>query len=120
MANQSFYDFIDDQHYQTLKPLWNEFVSETGDGEPIYDGIEELADLGFEPLELARMVFFGKLENWGDDVYLNGYANVESCWNVANSPIDIGYLAEWLEESNHDFYKEWQEEQENEEEEDQE
>ena len=116
MANQSFYNFIAAQDYQTLKQLWNEYVSETGDGEQIFESIEELADLGFEPLALARMVFFGNLQNWGDNVYFNGYGNIESCWSVARSPICVSALAQWLEESNHDFYKEWQWEQEEEEE----
>ena len=101
MTNQSFFDFINAQAYETLKPLWNEYISETGNGEPIYDGIEEL----------ARMVFFGELENWGD----NGYGNLESCWSVDSSPISTLSLTEWLANSNHEFYQEWKEEQENEE-----
>lgn len=116
MANQSFYNFIANQEYDVLKPLWNEYISETGNGEQIFDSVEDLADLGFEPLELARMVFFGNLQNWGDDVYLNGYGNVESCWSVEHSPISVSELTQWLEDSNHEFYQEWKYEQEDEEE----
>ena len=113
--NQSFYNFIASQDYHTLKPLWNEYISETGDGDQIFDSVEELAAIfEFEAVQLARMVFFGKLENWGDDVYLNGYGNVESCWGVASSPISVRDLAEWLEDSNHEFYQEWESEQEEE------
>lgn len=108
MTNQSFYNFINTQDYETLKPLWNEYISETGNGEQIFAGVEDLAEtFEFKPLELARMVFFGNLQNWGDNIYLNGYGNIESCWSVASSPIDIGYLANWLVESDHDFYKKW-------------
>lgn len=113
MTTQAFFNYVNDQDYSTLKPLWNEYISETGNGEQIFDGIEDLAGtFEFEPLQLARMVFFGKLENWGDDVYLNGYGNVESCWSVDSSPISVSELAQWLEDSNHEFYQEWECEQE--------
>lgn len=118
MANQTFYDFINDQSYETLKPLWNEYISATGNGEQIFDGVEDLAEtFEYAPLEMARMVFFGKLENWGDNVYINGYGNIESCWSVDSSPISTFSLAEWLVDSNHEFYQEWKEEQEQESEE---
>lgn len=58
-------------------------------------------------MELARRVFFGDLKNWFDRVYLNGYGNVESCWNVENSPIDVDLLADWLKEQEHEAYEEW-------------
>ena len=116
MTTQSFFNYVNEQDYGSLKPLWNEYVSATGNGEPIFECIEELADtFEFEPLELARMVFFGKVENWGDDIYFNGYGNLESCWSVEHSPISVRELAQWLEESNHEFYQEWQYEQEEEE-----
>lgn len=112
MTTQAFFDFIDEQSYETLKPLWNEYIAETGDGAQIFDSIEDLADtFALEPLELARMVFFGKLENWGDDVYLNGYGNIESCWDVEHSPICVHELADWLEESEHEFWQEWKRDQ---------
>ena len=115
MTTQVFYNHVAAQDYETLKPLWNEYVSETGDGSQIFDSVEDLADIfEFKATELARMVFFGELENWGDDVYLNGYGNVESCWSVDSSPINVRELAEWLEDSNHEFYQEWESEQEEE------
>ena len=107
MTTQSFFNYVTEQGYNSLKPLWNEYVSATGNGEPIFECIEELADtFEIEPLELARMVFFGNLQNWGDNVYLNGYGNLESCWGVESSPISVRDLAQWLEESNHEFYQE--------------
>ena len=118
MTTQAFYYHVADQEYETLKQLWNEYVAETGDDEQIFDSVEELASIfGFEGIQLARMVFFGNLESWGDDVYINGYGNVESCWSVESSPIDVGELAEWLEDSYHEFYQSWESEQEEESEE---
>lgn len=113
--NQSFYNFIAGQDYETLKPLWNEFIRDTGNGEQIFDSIEELASIfEFEPLEMARMVFFGDLQNWSDNIYFNGYGNIESCWSVDTSPICVRELAQWLEDSNHEFYQDWESEQEEE------
>ena len=118
MTIQAFYNHVADQDYSTLKPIWNEYISETGNGEQIFESVEDLAEIfEFEAVQLARMIFFGKLENWGDDVYLNGYGNIESCWSVDSSPISVRELAEWLEDSNHEFYQGWESEQEEESEE---
>ena len=111
MATPSFYNFIADQGYETLKPLWNEYTSYAGDRAQVFDSIEELAETSASsPLELARMVFFGNLQNWGDNVYLNGYGNIESCWSVESSPIIVSELADWLEESDHEFFQKWESE----------
>ena len=108
MTTQAFYNHVADQAYETLRPLWNEYIAETGDGGQIFDGVEELASIfEFEGAQLARMVFFGNLKDWWGDVYLNGYGNIESCWGVDSSPIRVQELAEWLEDSNHGFYQEW-------------
>jgi len=113
MTNPTFFNFINNQDYETLKPLWNEYVVETGNGDQIFDHIEDLVEIfEFEPLQLAKMVFFGKLTNWSDNVYLNGYGNIESSWSKNNSPIVVRELADWLEESNHEFYQEWASERE--------
>lgn len=113
MTTQAFYDHVADQDYETLKQLWNEYISETGDGEQIYESIEDVADLfANAALDLARAVFFGKVESWDDDVYFNGYGNLESCWSVNSSPISVRELATWLEESDHKFYQEWEESEE--------
>ena len=115
MTTQSFFNYVNDQDYETLKPLWNEYIGETGNGEQIYECIEDVADFFAEDtVGLARAVFFGKVENWGDDIYFNGYGNLESCWSVEHSPISVRELAQWLEDSNHEFYQEWQYEQEEE------
>lgn len=108
MANQNFVNFLAEKDYDDLKYIWNEFVGSTGGGEYIYDSVEEFAELaGEDGVELARKVFFGDIKNWGDDVYLDGYANFASCWSVNSSPIDLDVLADWLAEENHDIYTEW-------------
>lgn len=104
---KEFTTYLSDMDFADLAYIWNEYASENGD-EQIYDSIEEFAaNFGAEGAELARMVFFGDVKNWGDMVYLNGYGNFQSCWNVENSPIDLDVLAEWMKDTNHQEYKEW-------------
>lgn len=112
MANQNFKNFLEGKDYDDLKPLWNEYVSDKGGDEYIYDSVEDFAELTCEDgVELARKVFFGDIKNWGDDIYLDGYANFASCWSVYSSPIDLDVLAEWLEEENNEAFTEWKDAQ---------
>lgn len=98
---------LSEMTFADLAYLWNEYASENG-YEQIYDSVEEFAaNFGFEGTELARMVFSGDINNWSDMVYLNGYGNFQSCWNVENSPIDIEDMAKWMKDTNHYEYKEW-------------
>lgn len=104
---KKFTTYLSDMAFADLAYLWNEYASENG-YEQIYDSVEEFAaNFETEGAELARMVFFGDVKNWGDMVYLNGYGNFRSCWNVENSPIDIDELAKWMKDTNHYEYKEW-------------
>ena len=104
---KTFTNYIEDFSFDDLVVLWNEYASENG-YEQIYDSIEDFADLTeTKGAELARMVFFGDVRDWSDYVYLNGYGNFQSCWDVENSPIDLDELAEWMKDTNHYEYKEW-------------
>lgn len=90
---KKFTTYLQEMNFADLAYIWNEYASENG-YEQIYDSIEEFAaNFGTEGVELARMVFFGDVRGWSDMVYLNGYGNFQSCWNVENSPIDIDELA---------------------------
>lgn len=114
MDLQKFEDYLCTLRFDTLVRAWNEFCwGENGSaGDAIYDSIEALHDEGLvDGLELARAVFFGSVESWNDRVYFNGYGNLESTWDLENSPIDIHYLAEWLRDENHSLYEEWEDEQ---------
>ena len=105
---KAFVKFLESKDYSELKTLWNEYASDQNMDDYIYDGVEEYCDL-YDPkaVDVARMVAFGDIKNWGDDVYLNGYGNFKSCWSVESSPIDLDVLAEWLEDENHSAYEEW-------------
>ena len=112
MANQNFKSYLSEKSYDELKSLWNEYASDKDGDAYIYDSVEDFAELtGENGVELARMVFFGDVKNWGDDIYLDGYANFASCWSVNSSPIDFDILAEWLEDEDHEVFTEWKDEQ---------
>lgn len=104
---KKFTTYLQDMAFSDLAYLWNEYASENG-YEQIYDSIEEFAaNFETEGTELARMVFFGDVRSWSDMVYLDGYGNFKSCWDVESSTIDIDALAQWMKETNHSEYKEW-------------
>lgn len=105
---KKFTTYLSDMPFADLAYIWNEYASDKDGNAYIYDSVEEFAaNVETEGAELARMVFFGDVKNWSDMVYLNGYGNFESCWNVESSPIDINAMAEWMKETNHYEYKEW-------------
>lgn len=112
MSSSNFVNYLSGKNYVELKSLWNEYASDKDGDAYIFDSVEDFAELtGEDGVELARKVFFGDIKNWGDDIYLDGYANFASCWSVNSSPIDLDVLAEWLEEENHDVFTEWKEAQ---------
>lgn len=104
---KTFTTYLTDFSFDDLVYLWNEYEIENGVS-VIYDSVEDFANLTeAEGVELARMVFFGDVRSWGDHVYLNGYGNFQSCWDVESSPIDTEELAKWMCETNHQEWKEW-------------
>jgi hypothetical protein len=78
--------------------LWNEYCSEQSNEDEIYDFDEEFFELYFEgrPMEIARAVHFGDIQNWNDNyIKFNGYGNLVSF----NNPLDVmdeNSLIEWL------------------------
>lgn len=106
----TFENYLEQLDFDKLVWLWNEYASEFY-SEHIYNDVEEFASIAEnDGLELARKVFFGKVRSWDDHVYINGYGNFESCWDLESSPIDISYLAKWLKDEDHEVYQEWTDE----------
>lgn len=103
----TFENWLSTLNFDRLVWIWSECATENG--EPfIEDNVESLAENSFiEGIEFARMVFFGNLRSWNDRTYINGLGNLESCWDLKTSPIDISYLAEWLKDKEHEVYREW-------------
>ena len=88
--------------------LWNEFcqMSDNGSqGDIIYADVLDLVEQkGYTGVQTAHRILFGNVTNLYQYAYLDGKENIRSCGSVEHSPIDIGYLADWLEESEH---QEW-------------
>lgn len=108
----SFKQHLESMSFGNLVMLWNEWCDQYGQEDMIYDSIEEFAELCSEDgVKLARKVFFGRVDNWYDKVYLDGYGNFRSCYSVESSPIDIDALADFMKEENHPDYVAWCDEQ---------
>lgn len=104
---KKFTEYLEDFSFDDLVALWNEYASENSMDDYIYDSVEDVAEAtGMEGVELARAVFYGNVKSWNYPVFLNGYANLETLDND-NSPIDIGVLAQWMRDTNHQEWKEW-------------
>lgn len=100
-------NYLKELPFDKLVWVWNECATENGEAF-ISDNMDDLAENSFiDGVELARKVFFGKLRSWNDKVYFNGNDNVESCWDLESSPIDISYLAEWLKDNNLEVYQDF-------------
>ena len=104
---ETFTTYLSDFSFDDLIALWNEYASENSMDDYIYDSVEDVAEAtGMEGVELARAVFFGDVKSWNYPVFFNGYANLETLDND-NSPIDIGVLAQWMRDTNHQEWKYW-------------
>ena len=105
---KKFTTYLNDYLFHEVVPLWNEYASENDMDAYIYDSVEDFSDAtDTEGVELARMVFFGDVKNWLDNVYIDGYGNFKSCWSVESSPIDIELLANWMKDTGHQEYNTW-------------
>lgn len=104
---KKFTYYLDDFSLDDLIALWNEYASENSMDDYVYDSVEDVADItGIEGVELACAVFYGEVKSWNYPVFFNGYANLVTLDND-NSPIDIGVLAQWMRDTNHQEWKEW-------------
>lgn len=106
----TFEDYLKSLDFDRLVRLWNEFCySSNGSADDIiYDGVEDIhAQMVMDGFDIARALFFGDVRGWNDRVYFNGYGNLESCWDIESSPIDIATLAEWLKENDHEVYQDF-------------
>lgn len=113
----TFRNYLSTLSFNSLVELWNTYGVEHYPDSYIYDSIEAYCD-DFDPaaLDVARMVFFGEIESFNDNVYLDGYGNFKGCYNLASSPIDLGVLAEAMEADHNELWQAWAEEQEEQEE----
>ena len=103
-----FIAHLKDLDFPYLVELWNTYCRESDNGtqgDLIYEDVEALIETcGFSGVETARRLHAGEVASLYDFAFLNGYANIENAISCERSPIAIDYLADWLEESEH---QEW-------------
>lgn len=102
---ETFYLFLDEKPFDDQVALWNEFCQKSDNGSQddlIYADVLDLVEQkGFTGVQTAHRILFGSVTNLYQYAFLDGKENIRNCDGLKNSPIDIGYLADWLEESNH-------------------
>lgn len=83
--------------------LWNEYQNDICGESQIYDFDEyTLKDLLMDkdPIEIVRMTFFGKIQNWLDAyIWVNGYGNLESGYNLEDTAFNADEMVEWFDDN---------------------
>lgn len=112
----TFIDYLrENKTLDELCALWNEYTADSYPDDRTFSSMGEFCDIFDLPAyEVARMVYFGDIKNWGDRVYVNGYGNFESFNSLDDSPIDLEILADFMQEAEADDYKEWRDQEKNE------
>lgn len=65
--------------------IWNE----SNPDDRVFQSIEDVADLFESPLEMARAVYFGEIDSWGNWVRFNSYGNLET--------VPFSELCSWID-----------------------
>ena len=87
--------------------IFNNYCLEYGDSDKmIYSFDEEFFNMAFSnPMDAARAVYFGSIENWSDEyICFNGYGNLESL-----SEYDVDGEIEYYLDEIFDHEKTWEE-----------
>ena len=101
MGNQ-FLNYLENLDFNTLVSLWNEYIVDDLPEYYIWDNIEAYIESeDVNAVDIAHMVYFGRVSSWEDKVYLDGSGNFVSCLSLESSPIDLEELTKWLEEMQH-------------------
>lgn len=82
MKYETFVEKFNELPIDTKIAIYREYCIEYGDPDETLEYFdEEFFNIYFEnkPMEAARAVFFGNIENWADDyIKFNAYGNLES------------------------------------------
>lgn len=91
--------------------LWNDYAYACNPDDAIYENdADELNELFRRPSDAIRAIYFGDYTFNDPYFYFNGYANIQSVYNLirdTNSIVSLSELADWLLEDeryeNYDF-----------------
>ena len=96
-------EYINNLEESDKVALWNEYQNDNNGDSQIYDFDEyTLADLldGKDKIEIVRMTFFGKINNWLDHyIWINAYGNLESGYDLKDTAFDAEEMAGWFDEN---------------------
>ena len=96
-------EYINNLEESDKVALWNEYQYDICGDSQIYDFDDyALNDLliGKDPIEIVRMTVFGNVKNWLDNyIWINGYGNLESGYDLKETAFDADDMAEWFDEN---------------------
>lgn len=98
----TIHEAIDNLGADAVLRLWNNYAGSQAADDYIYGSLEELVKTTFDDtvnndVALVRRIVSGKVTNtrapyW----YIDGYANINSADTLAETPLDIGALTEYV------------------------
>ncbi len=97
---------------RTIIKLWNEFCCDTGDeSKYIFDGIwdmqaEVFSLYGFDDKAFLYAILNGGMTNLNVMLYVEDDL-IREVKGLAESPVSLDLLADWLIDTNHPIYAKW-------------
>lgn len=93
------YEALDNLSIEDTLRLWNDYAANNAPDDYIFGSLEELSEV-FDSdtlTEFARRIIFGDVQNYNAAYwFVDGYANIVACDTLAETPLDIGALTEYV------------------------
>lgn len=93
------YEAIDNLSVEDTLRLWNDYAANNAPDDYIYGSLEEIAGAfnGYTLVDFVRRLIRGGVKNYNAAYwFVNGYANIVACDTLAETPLDIGALTEYV------------------------
>lgn len=93
------YEAIDNLSIDDTLRLWNDYAANEAPDDYIFGSLEELAEVFSSDTlaEFARRIIFGDVQNYNAAYwFVDGYANIVACDTLAETPVDVGVLTEYI------------------------
>lgn len=95
----TIHEAIDNLSVEDTLRLWNDYAANNAPDDYIYGSLEELSEVFDNDTlaEFARRIIFGDVQNYNAAYwFVDGYANIVACNTLAETPLDIGALTEYV------------------------
>lgn len=100
----TIHEAIDNLGADAALRLWNDYAANNAPDDYIYGSLEEIAGVfnGCTLVDFVRRLICGGAKNYNAAYwFVNGYANIVACDTLAETPLDIGALTEYVIDNPH-------------------